>query len=202
MVRVVQDSPYKISGCRHITLEYNINNKADMDIFKKLMAVLDKQPLCQNCDKYYIDSQYCGYSASMCMVNGCLDGNPQHDFDGSKCKYYARKQGGGVMLTKEIKEYGKSIDDSVYLSFDMSYRDSSEFKIIALKENVYSTTKVSAFDDDDTIRRKVVDVIKNAVSTYNNIFGKKSDLLILDEFVGVPSGDLEKHVVPTRRDGG
>lgn len=110
--------------------------------------------------------------------------------------------GGGVMLTKEIKEYGKSIDDSVYLSFDMSYRDSSEFKIIALKENVYSTTKVSAFDDDDTIRRKVVDVIKNAVSTYNNIFGKKSDLLILDEFVGVPPSDLEKHVVPTRRDGG
>ena len=93
MVRVVEDSPYKISGCRHVTLEYNINNKADMDIFKRLMAVLDKQPTCQNCDKYYIDSQYCGYSASMCKVNGCLDGNPQHDFDGSKCKHYARKQG-------------------------------------------------------------------------------------------------------------
>lgn len=42
MVRVVEDSPYKISGCRHVTLEYNINNKADMDTYKSLITVLDK----------------------------------------------------------------------------------------------------------------------------------------------------------------
>ena len=71
------------------------------------------------------------------------------------------------MRTKEIKEYGKSINDSVYLSFDMSYRDSSEYKIIALRENIYSIIKVSAFDDDDIIRRKIRDVINDVVNIYN-----------------------------------
>lgn len=95
MVKKIKDCP-GVNNTREVTFEYDLNNKNDLVILKKINEVIsEEQPLCTNCENFYYEGCLGGYEACACQVHGILEvlDNPHHDGDASKCEDYHRKSG-------------------------------------------------------------------------------------------------------------
>lgn len=78
---------------RILEIKYDSQNDNDNKILTAINKLINEmQPTCFNCINYYRDGVFCGYSASMCKIHGCIEAldNPHYDTDGSKCPDYHR----------------------------------------------------------------------------------------------------------------
>jgi hypothetical protein len=93
MVYMNMDAPAKKGDIRERTFCYDRNNPKDIEIIKKIDALLNTQSTCFNCENFYYEGCLGGYQAASCKLYGCIEvvGHPHYDCDGSKCKDYKRK---------------------------------------------------------------------------------------------------------------
>lgn len=52
------------------------------------------------------------------------------------------------MTFDSIKEYAKTIDKNVLISFDVGYGKSTTYTILCVRGNTYDTAKVASLDED------------------------------------------------------
>lgn len=71
-----------------------------------------------------------------------------------------------MMTFDSIKEYAKTIDKNVLVSFDVGYVKSVAYTILCVRGNTYGTAKVTSLDED-TVKPLVKSLIQKVEQLYD-----------------------------------
>ena len=95
MVKIKRREVDCIESYGLLTVEYNPNLAADIEIINSIENILKQQPSCSNCTNYQSDGCFYGYESYSCKIHGNIEAwcHPHHDMDGSKCREYNRING-------------------------------------------------------------------------------------------------------------
>lgn len=71
-----------------------------------------------------------------------------------------------MMTFDSVKEYAKTIDKNVLISFDVGYGKSVTYTILCVRGNTYDAAKVTSLDED-TVKPLVKSLIQKVEQLYD-----------------------------------